>query len=125
MVRASVRMGDISKHFFRSEFACKCGCGQDTVDAELLTVLERVRTHFDAVIVINSGNRCPKYNKKIGGSKNSQHIYSRAADHVVHGVNPRDVQEQLDDWYPGRYGIGSYETFTHIDTRGYRARWSG
>ncbi|EAS4214514.1 serine/threonine protein kinase, partial [Salmonella enterica] len=25
----------ISKYFKRSEFACKCGCGQDTVDAEL------------------------------------------------------------------------------------------
>ena len=118
-------MGDISKHFFRAEFACNCGCGQDTVDVELITVLERLRTHYDSVIVINSGNRCEIYNKKIGGSKNSQHVKSRAADTVVKGVKPEKVQEQVNEWYPGRYGIGSYTTFTHIDTRGYRARWSG
>lgn len=118
-------MGDISKHFFRSEFACKCECGQDTVDVQLITVLERLRKHFDSPIVINSGNRCPEYNKLIGGSSNSQHTRGRAADIVVHGVEPSDVQEQLDEWYPGRYGIGSYNTFTHIDTRNYRARWVG
>ena len=118
-------MGDISKHFFRSEFACNCGCGQDTVDVELITVLERLRRHFDKVIVINSGNRCEANNKKISGNKNSLHVKSRAADTVVKGVKPEKVQKLLDEWYPGRYGIGSYSTFTHIDTRGYRARWNG
>lgn len=105
---------------------CKCGeCGQDTIDVELITVLERLRTHYDKPIVINSGNRCEAYNKKIGGSKNSQHVKSRAADTVVKGVSSNKVQKQLDEWYPGRYGIGSYDTFTHIDTRRYRARWKG
>jgi len=118
-------MGDISKHFYRTEFACNCGCGQDTIDAELITVLERVREHFNKPIVINSGNRCKAYNESIGGSKNSQHTKSRAADTVVKGVDPDKVQKQLDEWYPGRYGIGSYNTFTHIDTRGYRVRWDG
>ena len=119
-------MGDISKHFFRSEFACKCNqCGQDTVDVELITVIERVRVHFAEPIVINSGNRCIPYNKAIGGHPNSYHTKSRAADIVVKGVKPADVYEQIDEWYPGRFGLGNYSTFTHIDTQRLRKRWKG
>lgn len=119
-------MGDISEHFSRSEFACKCGCGQDTVDAELLDVLERVRKHWGKSITINSGNRCKAYNKVIGGSKNSQHVKSRAADIVVEDMLPFHVYKLLDIWYPDKYGMGSYDTFTHIDTRtNKRARWKG
>jgi hypothetical protein len=25
--------------------------------------------------------------------------------------------------YPNKYGIGSYKSFTHVDTRAIRARW--
>jgi hypothetical protein len=33
----------ISENFARSEFRCKCGCGLDTVDTELLRLLENIR----------------------------------------------------------------------------------
>ena len=39
-------MGDLSENFSRHEFACKCGCGNDTVDAELIRVLQSVRARF-------------------------------------------------------------------------------
>tara|TARA_R110000803_G_C11741603_1_gene291128 strand:- start:124 stop:465 length:342 start_codon:yes stop_codon:yes gene_type:complete len=111
-------------HFTRSEFKCKCGsCGQDTVDFELLDILERLRVHYGVPITINSGNRCAAYNKKIGGSKNSQHVKSRAADIVVDGVHPHRVYALLDTWYPDSYGMGRYEFFTHIDSRSVKARW--
>jgi hypothetical protein len=29
-------MGDLSENFSRREFECSCGCGMDTVDAQLL-----------------------------------------------------------------------------------------
>lgn len=114
-------MGDLSKHFSRHEFACKCGCGQDTVDAELLTELEALRQHFDAPITINSGNRCEEYNRRVGGASASQHLRSRAADITIKGVTPLRVYTLLDPTHKG--GLGKYETFTHIDTRGSRARW--
>lgn len=113
----------ISKNFKREEFECGCGCGKNTVDAELLTVLERMRTYFNAPIVINSGNRCERFNKKIGGRPNSFHLYSKAADIKVKGVSARDVQVYLRNKYKGRYGIGSYDSFTHIDVRRKKARW--
>ena len=122
-------MGDISRNFSRWEFKCPCGkreCGFDTVDGELLTVLEALRLHFVArSVTINSGCRCQGHNVDIGGSKKSQHMYGRAADIVVARIRPVDVQDYLEALYPLKYGVGRYSTFTHIDTRsGAPARWS-
>ena len=36
-------MGTVSKNFSRSEFACKCGCGFDAVDVDLLAGLQALR----------------------------------------------------------------------------------
>ena len=117
-------MGDLSLNFSRYEFKCKCGkCAQDTVDVELIKVLERVRSHFNARVTVNSGNRCEDYNRAVGGGEDSQHLKSRAADIVVKGVSPMDVYAYLVRIYPIKYGIGSYGTFTHIDTRALKARW--
>ena len=115
-----------SKHFSRHEFACKDECGFDTVDEETLGVLELTREHFAAPITIKSGCRCAKHNSTIGGALKSQHVRARAADIVVEGFAPYLVHRYLIDSYPGKYGIGKYETFTHIDTRtDGPARWEG
>jgi len=116
-------MGDISEHFDREEFACKCGCGFDTVDVELIDVLEKVRTYFDVPVIINSACRCDVHNEREGGSSKSQHKYGRAADIVVNLVGPALVQDFLRSEYPDSLGIGCYSTFTHIDTRKGKARW--
>lgn len=115
-------MGDLSPHFSRSEFACKCGCGFDTVDVELLIYLEKVRTHFEQVVTITSACRCPSYNHVVGGTVRSQHLLGRAADIAVANVSPALVQELLED-HPG--GLGSYNSFTHIDTRNTKTQWRG
>jgi len=113
-------MGDLSKHFNRSEFACKCGCGFDTVDYELLLVVEDVRTHFNKPITINSGCRCVKHNASVGGTERSQHVKGKAADIVVKGVEPKEVADYIGDWTGG---LKAYDTFTHVDSRNSRARW--
>lgn len=116
----------LSAFFSRAEFTCKCGCGFDTVDAETLRVLEDVRKTFGKPVVITSGCRCPDYNQRIGGAKNSLHARGRAADIVVIDVAPAEVYAFLCAEYPDKYGFGSYATFTHVDTRsGGPARWQG
>ena len=110
-------MGDLSKHFSRSEFRCKCGCGFATVDAELLVVLEDVREHFDSGVKINSGCRCTEHNKRVGGERDSEHLRGTAADITVDGVPAAQVHSYLSMKYPGRYGIGKYQNWTHIDVR--------
>ena len=43
-------------------------------------VLEKIRTEYGKPIIVSSGYRCPKLNTKIGGAKNSDHMYGAAAD---------------------------------------------
>lgn len=116
-------MGDLSDNFSRKEFACQCGCGQDTVDAKLLEVLQRLRTHFAFNITVTSGNRCKVHNKSVGGSDNSQHLYGKAADIKVRGLSPEEVYRALDLWFPHSLGIGLYESWVHVDSRQEKGRW--
>ncbi len=110
--------------FKRSEFECKCGlCLFDTVDAELLCVLDDLRIHFKKPTIINSGHRCAKRNKKEGGSSKSQHLIAKAADVRVKSIPAHKVADYLEEKYPGRYGIGRYLGRTHIDVREGCARW--
>lgn len=121
-------MGDLSAHFSRSEFMCKCGrCDSlGDVNPELIAVLERLRAIcLGKPIHINSGHRCVTYNKKIGGSLNSQHILCNAADIVVPDMSPFDVHNLLNMLYPQSYGLGRYKNFIHVDVRDKKARWYG
>jgi uncharacterized protein YcbK (DUF882 family) len=114
-------MGDLSKHFNRSEFACKCGCGFDTVDYGLLDTLEYIREWFAEPVTINSACRCIAHNKAVGGSDNSQHLKGKAADIVVRDNSPTRVLHACN--MRSGLGVGVYDTFTHIDSRGTDARW--
>lgn len=116
-------MSKLSNHFSRAEFACKCGCGFNTVDAELITILEDLREQFKRPVRINSACRCEKYNARVGGAKNSQHLTGKAADITVDDISPMGVYSYLIGKYPERFGIGRYKTFTHTDSRSNKARW--
>jgi uncharacterized protein YcbK (DUF882 family) len=118
-------MSRLSPHFQRSEFECPCGlCNTDpVVDHTLIEVLEDVRTHFDKSITVTSGTRCIYHNISVGGSEESQHLTGRAADIIVRSRAPHEIVEYLDNKYPNTLGIGSYATFTHVDSRTKRARW--
>jgi len=113
----------MNKYFARHEFECKCGCGFDSIDAETLEVLMDLRKHFNSPVTINSGCRCDSYNRQIGGSEHSQHKRARACDIKIRFIGPSLVADYLEDKYPDKYGIGRYDSFTHIDTRQVKARW--
>jgi uncharacterized protein YcbK (DUF882 family) len=115
-------MGDVGKFFFREEFTCPCGCGQDTVDAELIWVLDALRIRMGRTTV-TSGIRCKNHNASIGGASNSQHLYGKAADIKVMGRSVDEVATYLEEMYPNKYGIGRYDSWVHIDVRPKRARW--
>jgi len=115
----------ISPHFRRSEFACRCGCGFDSVVPALVFLLEAIREHFDEALTINSACRCRSHNREVGGASGSRHLAGEAADIVVRGVEPGVVADYCEELLDGRGGLGRYETFTHVDVRGYRARWRG
>jgi uncharacterized protein YcbK (DUF882 family) len=116
----------ISQHFQRSEFLCRGDdCSFDTVDAELLDILEDIRYTFAAPVKINSACRCAAHNRAIGGSPNSQHLLGKAADIVVQGYSPEKVYTYLDTRYPHKLGVGLYPgSFVHVDVRPTKARWN-
>lgn len=119
------KLTPISKNFYREEFACKCGCGFDTVDVRLIEVLQDIRDYFGKRVWITSGCRCEEHNKKSGGWPSSQHMLGKAADFVVSDVGALQVQAYLKQKYKDELGIGCYQHWTHVDSRNYRAKWLG
>lgn len=116
----------LSPNFRLAEFQCNhCGALPSTgIKGELIDILEDVRRHFgNKAVNINSGYRCATHNRNVGGAKNSQHLFGSAADIWIRGVDPHDVYKYLDPNHEG--GLGHYNSFTHIDVRDNRARWSG
>ena len=55
------------------------------------TLLEPLRGHFHAPVVVHSGYRCPGLNAAIGGATHSQHMLGQAADVHVDGVSLQEV----------------------------------
>ncbi|MBL4802076.1 MAG: hypothetical protein JKY45_09285 [Emcibacter sp.] len=112
----------LSEHFSDYEMTCPCGCGFDEITLELLDMLEVIRRHFGQPVTITSACRCEGHNKAVGGKLNSRHRLAMAADIQVRGIMPAAVYAFADkEWKIS--GLGRYKTFTHIDCRGYRARW--
>ncbi len=59
-------------------------------------VFDKVREHFGKPIGITSGFRSPELNKRIGGSKSSQHLEGKAIDidgDLLGGVCNKDIFE--------------------------------
>lgn len=124
-------MAKITKNFSLEEFKCKDGLDipNDVIPniIELANNLQVLRYAIGKPITINSGYRSPKYNAKIGGVKNSQHVKGKASDLRVAGVTPKElaliIEGLIEQGKMKQGGIGIYPNFTHYDIRGVKARW--
>ena len=126
----------MTKNFNIEEFECKGnlkGCDCQMPDdvynniQELAENLQIVRDMLDEPIKINSGWRCEEYNRKIKGAKKSQHLLGKAADIRIKDLTPDEVANAIDKLQEGGFikkgGLGRYNSFTHYDIRGRKARW--
>lgn len=113
----------LSANFCVKEFACKDGSDYILIDTELVSLLQKIRNHFNKPVIINSAYRNPTYNKKVGGVSNSQHTKGTATDIVINGISPKAVAQYVEYLMPNNGGIGLYNSFTHVDTRANRSRW--
>ena len=113
----------LSDNFIVSEFKCNDGSDKILIDSDLIDILQKIRTHFNKPITINSAYRNATYNKKIGGASKSQHVCGTAADIVVKDTKPEAVAQYVEYLMPNQGGIGLYSTFVHVDVRTNRARW--
>jgi hypothetical protein len=66
--------GRLNKYFHSDEFLCKCGCGIFNLDPDFFDKLTEARRIADVPFVINSGCRCPSWNRKKGGTSTSGHV---------------------------------------------------
>ena len=124
-------MAKITTNFSLEEFKCKDG--SDIPNSALLNItelarnLEVLRTAIGKSITITSGYRSPKYNAKIGGVKDSQHLRGTAADIKVKGMTPKEVALVIEGLIESKKmkqgGIGIYPSWVHYDIRGIKARW--
>ena len=122
-------MGDLSKNFSRSEFACKgtnC-CGHSApIQPELISALQALRDQLNLPLSITSGFRCNRHNESVGGATRSFHTLGMAADVACpDGMTAEDLAqaaETIPAFQQG--GIGIYPSWVHLDVRTTgKARW--
>lgn len=114
----------LSPHFNSSEFDCPCtyeDCTFTLILKSHLDWLEKQRDRVGKPFVITSGFRCPRHNKDVGGAVKSQHLRGTATDIQIRGLTALEASVKLDS----ADGLGVYQNFVHVDSRGHRARWVG
>tara|TARA_R100001086_G_scaffold74536_1_gene35928 strand:+ start:792 stop:1193 length:402 start_codon:yes stop_codon:yes gene_type:complete len=101
------------KYFKKSEFTCKCGCGETVISDDLLQMLDNAREHAGIPFKITSGYRCPNHTES---KKNptSSHIKGLAADIKCSDSKTRAI---LIDalTYVEFCRIGISKSFIHVD----------
>lgn len=113
----------LSANFRAREFDCLgSGCCSTTpIDEKLVDYLQQIRTHFGKPVHITA-YRCKIHNAKVANAAaNSYHIYGRAADFHIDGVDTKEIAKYAES--VGIKGIGLYDTFVHIDTRESKSFW--
>lgn len=67
---------------------------KDNLNKLIDNILDPLREHYGQPIIINSGYRCDKLNKAIGGAATSQHKLGQAAD-IRTVANTKESNKQL------------------------------
>lgn len=88
--------------------------------------LDKVREAWGSAILVNSWYRPKPINDAIGGAKDSQHLYGKAADIRPAQGNLYQFQAWLDTdlWSERALGYGAPKGFVHVDLRPGRIRWN-
>jgi uncharacterized protein YcbK (DUF882 family) len=94
---------------------------------ELALSLQTLRDKIKKPIKVNSSYRCLSHNRTIGSNDSSQHPKGKAADIVINGQIPEQTANLIEVLIENKEipegGLGIYNTFTHFDIRGKKARW--
>jgi uncharacterized protein YcbK (DUF882 family) len=85
-------------------------------DPALTSLLKAVEAHYGRPVLVTSGYRDPRSNRRAGGASHSMHIQCKAADIQVAGVSKWDLAKYLRT-IQGRGGVGTYcrTNSVHID----------
>ena len=105
------------KWFKKEDFLCRCGkCKMPAeVEGNLMALVENVlepaREKLGGPIIVNSGYRCERHNKAVGGVANSQHLRGEAAD--IRCADNNRLAKIIEE--NGRFDqLIIYPTFIHV-----------
>ena len=107
-----------AKNFKYSEIMCPCGCERiKPIDPRLSFLLQSLREKINRPIYISHGGglRCKKYNHRIGGYKNSSHLFGMAVDIHAKNMNLIQLAREAKDIGFTRIGLYPHSHFIHID----------
>ena len=101
---------------------------RETVGAmiRIAEAADEARSKIGKAFHITSAFRPPAINRAVGGSSRSRHIVGDAFDFWVEGMSGGELYQTLDPIWDGG-GLGRYRRFqrlSHIDARGWAARWN-
>lgn len=120
-------LGDLSTHFWSSEFRCPCKkCRKKKVRVsplflhklEMMILIIDKDLEYHRLVIVLSGNRCEEENKNIGGHYNSAHLpkpEGEGADLKVKGISP--IKLGLIAEKVGGLRIGVARWGVHVDIR--------
>ncbi|MBM4327954.1 MAG: peptidase M15 [Deltaproteobacteria bacterium] len=108
------------KHFTPREFTCKCDglCDHaDRISTELVAKLDMIRERIGLPIIVISGARCERHNRKVGGKERSAHVPRSGVSHAA-DVRCADTMFRfafLAAALPVFRRIGIAKDFIHVD----------
>ena len=108
-----LKAGQLTEHFSKKEFDCKCGCETGPINMVLVDKVEQARREYGRPMRINSGIRCLHHNRSIGSSDTSSHIKCLAADVSCVGMEERHKLLSIFLKYFQRVGV--HKEFLHVD----------
>ena len=116
---------NVTDHFDYVDFRCPCCLHLPLTDLFFrhVTKLEDLRQALGFAISVNSGYRCYKHNKEVGGAQRSWHL-NFATD-----IRPSDndvarLALLLEGARHRFNGIGIGSTFVHCDLRPNKSEWT-
>lgn len=105
------------RYFRAAEFACTC-CNENRMDEQFLVELDELRHRYGKPLIVSSGYRCPKHNRRVSSTgDDGPHVTGRATDFRIDRGNAyRLLQIALEMKFTG---IGVQQKgnvrFLHLD----------
>lgn len=114
-------MGNLSEHFSKEDFVCRCGqCPKDfRMSLTLIGILEDVRIKFQERIDIVSGFLCESAEAREPGPKKNYHGSGKAIDFTLNNKERLVEVFRYLEAFPELTGLGLDQNnkYIHIDLR--------
>lgn len=124
---------DDSEFFDREEFRCQCKgkyCSGFPVEPEeeLVRVCNEIRRRLGVPVTIvesgGSGVRCAQHNANVKGTKNSNHLYGKAAD-LHSDKSPQEMYRVAEEVLGNTGELGIYSWGIHVAVNCNYSRFTG